>query len=84
MKSQRNHDTTAIVPDIDEMVHDPTISDIDKIKALETLILEAEAGTNAEHSMTLWQGLRTYPKASAWSMLISVAVIMEGEFFSFG
>src|SRR5450432_3265567 len=28
--------------------------------------------------MTLWQGLRIYPKAVGWSILLSTAIIMEG------
>ncbi|KAI5291485.1 hypothetical protein KEM52_000150 [Ascosphaera acerosa] len=28
--------------------------------------------------MTLWEGIRLYPKAVAWSMLISSCIIMEG------
>ena len=28
--------------------------------------------------MTLWQGIKLYPKAIAWSMLISTCIVMEG------
>jgi SP family general alpha glucoside:H+ symporter-like MFS transporter len=28
--------------------------------------------------MTIWQGIRLYPRAIAWSMVISMAVVMEG------
>lgn len=38
-------------------------------------------GKNAaqqEQTMTLWQGLRLYPKAVAWSVLLSSTLIMEG------
>lgn len=28
--------------------------------------------------MTLWQGLKLYPKAVAWSLLISTCIAMEG------
>ncbi|KAL2826389.1 general substrate transporter [Aspergillus cavernicola] len=31
-----------------------------------------------EQTMTLWQGLRLYPKAVAWSVLLSSTLIMEG------
>ncbi|KUL91971.1 hypothetical protein ZTR_01382 [Talaromyces verruculosus] len=31
-----------------------------------------------EQAMTLWQGLRLYPKAVAWSVLLSSTLIMEG------
>lgn len=35
-------------------------------------------GAEAEKSMTLLEGLKTYPKAVAWSVLISTCIIMEG------
>lgn len=34
--------------------------------------------TDKEHKMTLMQGVRLYPKAIAWSILISSCIIMEG------
>jgi len=39
---------------------------------------DAAKATQAEHNMTLLEGLRTYPKAVGWSILISTAVVMEG------
>lgn len=39
---------------------------------------DAQKATDAEHSMTLMQGLKAYPKAIAWSMLLSTCIIMEG------
>lgn len=39
---------------------------------------EAARATSAEQSMTLMQGLKTYPHAVAWSVLISAAIVMEG------
>ena len=53
--------------------------DVSDIKQAEALLLEAEAATEQEHHMGLFQALRTYPKASAWSIFISFAVIMEGD-----
>lgn len=41
-------------------------------------IEEAKAATEKEHSMTLLEGLRLYPKAVAWSLLISTCIAMEG------
>lgn len=41
-------------------------------------INEARAATDKEHKMTLMQGLRLYPKAVAWSLLISTCIAMEG------
>lgn len=39
---------------------------------------EAKAATEKEHKMTLMEGLRLYPKAVAWSLLISTCIAMEG------
>ncbi|RSH78845.1 uncharacterized protein EHS24_001766 [Apiotrichum porosum] len=38
----------------------------------------ARMATEKEHNMTLLQGIRLYPKAVAWSMLISTCIVMEG------
>jgi SP family general alpha glucoside:H+ symporter-like MFS transporter len=38
----------------------------------------ANKATQSERNMTLMQGLRLYPKAVAWSVLLSAAIIMEG------
>ncbi|ORY11269.1 general substrate transporter [Clohesyomyces aquaticus] len=42
------------------------------------LFTDAAKATEAEHNMTLWQGLKLYPKAVGWSILLSAAIIMEG------
>ncbi|KAI9369322.1 general substrate transporter [Aspergillus egyptiacus] len=39
---------------------------------------QARRGTEQEHSLSLPQALRRYRKAVAWSMLFSLAIIMEG------
>lgn len=39
---------------------------------------DAEAGTHREHTMTLREAVRRYPKAIGWSVLLSLAVAMEG------
>ncbi|KAJ5965235.1 Major facilitator superfamily domain general substrate transporter [Penicillium waksmanii] len=39
----------------------------------------AKAATETEHKMTLLQGIRTYPKAIGWSVLISTCIAMEGD-----
>ncbi|OJD16372.1 hypothetical protein ACJ73_08890 [Blastomyces percursus] len=38
----------------------------------------AKLATDKEQRMTLLQGLKLYPKAAAWSMLISTCIVMEG------
>ncbi|KAF1954002.1 maltose permease MAL61 [Byssothecium circinans] len=42
------------------------------------LTSDASKATRAEQSMTLREGIKLYPKAIAWSMLLSTAIIMEG------
>jgi MFS transporter, SP family, general alpha glucoside:H+ symporter len=44
---------------------------------------EAKAQTAREHAMSLREGIRKYPKAVGWSILFSVALIMEGFDHSF-
>jgi SP family general alpha glucoside:H+ symporter-like MFS transporter len=39
---------------------------------------QAETHPDKEHKMTLREGLRLYPKAIAWSVLISSICAMEG------
>lgn len=39
---------------------------------------DASKATHSEQNMSLLQGLRLYPKAVAWSVLLSAAIIMEG------
>lgn len=41
-------------------------------------IQDAKAASDKEQQMTLLQGVRLYPKAIAWSMLISTCIVMEG------
>jgi hypothetical protein len=42
------------------------------------LVRGAKAATDDEKNMTLLQGIRLYPKAIAWSVLISTCIAMEG------
>lgn len=46
--------------------------------AFATIVDDAQAATAKEHSMSLWKGLRLYPKAVGWSILLSTAIVMEG------
>lgn len=39
---------------------------------------EAKVGTEAEHNMSIREAIRRYPKAVAWSILFSTAIILEG------
>jgi SP family general alpha glucoside:H+ symporter-like MFS transporter len=45
---------------------------------IQNLSNDASKATDAERSMTLLEGLKTYPAAVGWSVLLSCAIIMEG------
>jgi len=47
-------------------------------KEMNEVTRNAKSATDKEHSMTLWQGIKLYPKAVAWSLLISTCICMEG------
>ncbi|KAF5507916.1 Maltose permease MAL31 [Colletotrichum aenigma] len=44
----------------------------------EDLAAEAKQAADSEHQMTLLEAITTYPKAIAWSILLSSTLIMEG------
>ncbi|PNP40339.1 hypothetical protein TGAMA5MH_07666 [Trichoderma gamsii] len=43
-----------------------------------TIIEHARAAAAKEQKMTLLQGIKLYPKAIVWSMIISTCIVMEG------
>lgn len=45
---------------------------------LPALLYEAKDATKVEKSMSIWQALRTYPKAVMFSIILSTAIVMEG------
>jgi len=49
-----------------------------RLKAMDRVIQGAKMATEREHKMTLMQGIRLYPKAILWSILISTCIVMEG------
>ena len=38
----------------------------------------AREATAAEHSLTVWQGIKTYPQACFWACVVSLVYIMDG------
>jgi SP family general alpha glucoside:H+ symporter-like MFS transporter len=50
-----------------------------KVSINAELTANARRATEKEHQMTLMEGIRLYPKAVFWSMLISTCIVMEGE-----
>ncbi|PYH47510.1 putative MFS alpha-glucoside transporter [Aspergillus saccharolyticus JOP 1030-1] len=57
--------------------HPPSLSDGSTGSAAR-IVHNAKAATDKERKMTLWQGIKLYPKAVAWSVLISTCIVMEG------
>lgn len=47
-------------------------------ESIDQLVNSAKLATEKEQNMTLLQGIKLYPKAIAWSVLISTCIIMEG------
>ncbi|KAH7073810.1 general substrate transporter [Paraphoma chrysanthemicola] len=60
-------------PPMEEHDHDG-----DHKRAAERVITDARNATEKEHNMTLLQGIKLYPKAIGWSVLISTCIVMEG------
>jgi SP family general alpha glucoside:H+ symporter-like MFS transporter len=52
--------------------------DGDHKRAADRVINDARLATEKEHKMTLLQGIKLYPKAIGWSVLISTCIVMEG------
>jgi len=42
------------------------------------VVNDAQEAADHEHNMSVWQAIKTYPKACGWSVLASTALIMEG------
>lgn len=61
--------------DIDNSVLHTLAESNPKIAVLQS---EAKVATEAEHDMTVGDAVKRYPKAVAWSILFSTAIIMEG------
>lgn len=68
---ERSHN---VVSNADETGEKIAVADV----KFATLSSDAKDATDREHAMTLCEGIRKYPKAIAWSVLLSLAVVMEG------
>lgn len=52
--------------------------EIRRTETTDRIMQNAKIATDKEQKMTLLQGIKLYPKAIAWSMLISTCIVMEG------
>jgi len=55
-----------------------TIASQFRVDVSRHVVRDAAKATASEQSMTLLQGLRLYPKAIGWSVLLSTAIVMDG------
>lgn len=60
-----------------QMDHDLDHEDHHKLAA-NRVVNDARNASDKERKMTLWQGIKLYPKAIGWSILISTCIVMEG------
>lgn len=42
------------------------------------MVADAKHGTDHEHAMTAWQGIKRYRKAVFWSFVFSLCIVMDG------
>lgn len=59
-------------------LHFPADDELKHTDSMKQTVLDAKRASDSEHSMSLMQGIRLYPKAIAWSILISTCIAMEG------
>lgn len=60
------------------VAHEATLDASDPSKSHPTVIDHARSAAAKEQSMTLMQGIKLYPKAVGWSILISTCIVMVG------
>jgi SP family general alpha glucoside:H+ symporter-like MFS transporter len=46
--------------------------------SMKQTVIDAKKASDSEHSMSLIQGVKLYPKAIMWSVIISTCIAMEG------
>ncbi|KAJ4269719.1 hypothetical protein NW762_001387 [Fusarium torreyae] len=68
-------ETTA---DISATMDSAAVDNTDPSKTHISIVEHARAAAHKERSMTLRQGIKLYPKAIFWSILISTCIVMEG------
>ncbi|KAJ5805080.1 hypothetical protein N7474_010967 [Penicillium riverlandense] len=69
---------TAVEPGDEQLQYYNTTEGPGSDSSMTKVIENAKAATAKEQNMTLLQGIKLYPKAVAWSVLISTCIAMEG------
>jgi SP family general alpha glucoside:H+ symporter-like MFS transporter len=70
--------TSAMQARADPALDEKDLDQVSHRKAADQIIHQAKTATENERTMTLMQGIKLYPKAIAWSVLISTCIVMEG------
>jgi SP family general alpha glucoside:H+ symporter-like MFS transporter len=66
-------------PDVVTPVKDEAFrSGQDSPNSMAKVVENAKSAAQKEQKMTLWQGIKLYPKAVIWSVIISTTIAMEG------
>ncbi|CAG8961519.1 hypothetical protein HYFRA_00013870 [Hymenoscyphus fraxineus] len=65
-----------VIPDAP--LHFPPEDNLAHTKSMNQMVRDAKRASDEEQKMTLLQGIRLYPKAVGWSVLISTCIVMEG------
>ncbi|KAI4680520.1 hypothetical protein J4E81_010201 [Alternaria sp. BMP 2799] len=79
LMEQGQSDTLSFDSSDDTLTSLPAISKLESTDAiLERTTTIVESNNEAERSMSLREGIRLYPKAITWSVLLSMTLIMEG------
>ena len=68
----------ATSPNVGTKRHDAQWCERTDITVDADLARDAQLAADAEKPMSLWQGMKAYPKAVAWSIVISIATTMDG------
>lgn len=76
MADSKAHD--AIAPADDHLGRYPSTDGPEADNGMAKIIQKARAATEKERKMGMWRGMKIYPKAVAWSILISTCIAMEG------
>ncbi|RYO83877.1 hypothetical protein DL766_007101 [Monosporascus sp. MC13-8B] len=68
----------ALAPDTVGIDDDLLLRMYEKVPNLPELMEGARRAANLEHKLSTWEALKLYPKAVTYSLIMSLAIIMEG------
>lgn len=72
------NETKDMIEEAGGPLHFPAADELRQTETMRDTIVGAKNASDKEHKMSLLQGIRLYPKAIGWSILISTCIAMEG------